>query len=147
MPIDYSNHFAPLSPSLIDEIAELSQAIFSPPPIDYSWRLTNMPNAGVFCARSDGRLVGFKAGYAMAERKYYSWLGAVHPDHRRHGIATRLTAMQHEWMKARGYSIVEASCRDDNAAMARVNLAAGFAVVGTKLEPHGLQVLWSKALS
>jgi GNAT superfamily N-acetyltransferase len=147
MSITYSSHLAPLPPSLIDEITELSQAIFSPPPIDYSWRLTNMPDASVFCARSDGRLLGFKAGYAMAERKYYSWLGAVHPDHRRHGIATRLTTLQHEWMKARGYSVVETSSRDNNVVMARVNLVAGFVVVGTKLEPHGLQVLWSKALS
>ena len=146
MPIAYSSHLAPLPPSLIGQIAELSETIFSPPPIDYSWRLTKMPEASVFCATFEGRLVGFKAGYAMAERKYYSWLGAVHPDHRRGGIATRLATLQHEWLTSRGYSVVETSCRDSNAVMLKVNLAAGFVVVGTKLEPHGLQVLWSKRL-
>jgi predicted GNAT superfamily acetyltransferase len=90
--------------------------------------------------------VGFKAGYAMAEHKYYSWLGAVHLEHRRSGIATKLATLQHEWLTSRSYSAVETSCRDGNAVMAKVNLVAGFKVVGTKLEPHGLQVLWSKTL-
>ena len=44
-----------------------------------------MPEASVFCARAGAALVGFKAGYAVAERKYCSWLGAVHPQWRRQG--------------------------------------------------------------
>ena len=144
MSITYVGHFSPIPASLIAEIAELSETIFSPPPIDYSWRLSHMPDTSVFCATSDGRLVGFKAGYAVAEHKYYSWLGAVHPDHRHAGIATRLTALQHEWLASRRYSVVETSCLDSNAAMAKLNFAAGFVVVGTKLESHGLQVLWSR---
>jgi len=147
MSLAYVSQLNPIPASLIAEITELSETIFSPPPIDYSWRLSHMPDTSVFCATSEGRLVGFKAGYAVAERKYYSWLGAVHPDHRRSGIATRLVTLQHEWLTSRGYSVVETSCRDSNAAMVKVNLAAGFVVVGTKLEPHGLQVLWSRRLA
>lgn len=147
MTIEYSNHFAPQSSALIEEVAALSAQIFSPPAIDYSWRLMRMPDVSVFCAHHEGRLVGFKAGYAIAERKYYSWLGAIHPEFRNQGVASRLTRLQHSWLLSRGYSIVETSSQEDNPIMARVNSGSGFSVIGTKLEPHGLQVLWSKKLT
>jgi len=146
MPLKYSTHLAPLPPSLISEAASLSEQIFSPSAIDYSWRLLHMPEASVFCAHIDGRLVGFKAGYAIAERKYYSWLGAVHPEYRRQGIASKLASLQHAWLLNLGYHAVETSSRSENTAMASVNLESGFTVIGSKLEPHGLQVLWSKRL-
>lgn len=146
MPFVYSSHFAPLPASLIDEIAALSQQIFDPPAIDYGWRLGHMPRASVFCARLEGRLLGFKAGYAVAQSKYYSWLGAVHPDARQQGIAGELARQQHAWAAEQGYTTLETSSRDSNAAMARVNWRSGFSVIGSKLEPHGLQVLWAKRL-
>jgi GNAT superfamily N-acetyltransferase len=147
MTIEYEAAFAPIAPALISEIAGLSEQVFSPSAIDYAWRLGAMPQVSVFCARHAGQLVGFKAGYAIAERKYYSWLGAVHPEFRNQRIASRLAGMQHEWLAGQGYTRVETSSREGNAVMARVNLASGFAVIGTKLEPHGLQVLWSKPLA
>jgi ribosomal protein S18 acetylase RimI-like enzyme len=147
MTVRYSSQHSPVLTSLISEVASLSEQIFSPSAIDYSWRLVRMPEASVFCARVEGRLVGFKAGYAIAEHKYYSWLGAVHPEYRGRGIASKLAALQHEWLASQGYRAVETSSRDGNAAMAKVNFASGFAVVGSKLEPHGLQVLWSKSFS
>ena len=66
--------------------------------------------------------------------------------HRRKGIATELTKAQHSWLVENGYSTVETSSRSDNNVMAHVNLRNGFVMQGTKLEPHGLQVLWSKRL-
>lgn len=146
MPIEYAAHFAPLSPSLIAEIAALGEEIFEPPPIDYAWRLTRMPEVSAFWARYEGRLVGFKLGYAMAERRYYSWLGAVHPEFRRQGIATRLARLQHEWLARQGYAAVETSSREDNAAMAEVNQRCGFATIGRKFASHGAQVLWERRL-
>lgn len=136
--------FAPLPVSLIREVAELSELVFSPPAIDHHWRLERMPDVGIFYVRSEEKLIAFKAGYAIAERKYYSWLGAVHPDFRQRGICTQLTRMQQAWIVERRYSTVETSSRADNTIMARVNVANGFIMQGTKLEPHGLQLLWAK---
>ena len=144
MSVVYSFHHREISPALVAEVASLSDRIFEPPAIDYSWRLTQMPEIGLVCAHRDGALIGFKAGYAIAERKYYSWLGAVHAECRNMGVASRMASIQHEWLRDGGYASVETSSRGDNAAMARVNLRSGFVIVGTKLEPHGLQVLWSK---
>lgn len=62
-------------------------------------------------------------------------------------MANQLTSMQHQWLVLNGYSSVEPSHREGNSAMARIKLRNGFSVVGTKLEPHALQVLWSKPLA
>ena len=145
--MQHFTHLAPLAPALIDEVTALSEHVFSSPAIDYAWRLANMPDVSLFCARSDGQLIGFKAGYAVAERRYYSWLGAVHPDHRRQGVATELARLQHAWIAERNYTMIETSSRGDNAPMANLNLANGFSAIGTKLEAHGLQVLWAKKIA
>lgn len=146
MSIVYSSFHGLLPSGVIAEVASLSDQVFESPGIDYAWRLTNMPEVSLFCARRAGELVGFKAGYATTQSGYYSWLGAVHPKCRNQGIAGYLTKAQHEWLHARGYSTVETSSRSENSIMARVNFKSGFVVVGTKLESHGLQVLWSKKL-
>jgi ribosomal protein S18 acetylase RimI-like enzyme len=137
----------PLSSQQIAEIATLSTLVFSPPAIDHEWRLTQMPDTSVFVALDGEKLVGFKAGYAIAERNYYSWLGAVHPDFRSRGIATQLARAQHAWLVQREYSSVETATLAENRAMANLNLNMGFLVVGSKLESHGLKVLWAKRLS
>ena len=46
----------------------------------FAWRASRMPDVSAFCAASGGRIVSFKVDYAAAERKYFSWLGGVHPD-------------------------------------------------------------------
>ena len=137
----------PLSSRQIAEIATLSALVFSPPAIDHEWRLTQMPDTSVFVALDGERLLGFKAGYAIAERNYYSWLGAVHPDFRNRGIATQLARAQHAWLVQGRYSAVETATLAENRAMAKLNLNMGFLVVGSKLESHGLKVLWAKRLS
>lgn len=144
--MQYLTSFAPLPAPLVQEISELSELVFSPPAIDHHWRLERMPEVSVFYARSETRLIAFKAGYAVAERKYYSWLGAIHPDFRQRGIVRQLAGMQHAWLVEQGYCAVETSSRAENMAVAQLNLAAGFIMQGTKVEPHGLQVLWSKRL-
>jgi predicted GNAT superfamily acetyltransferase len=105
-----------------------------------------MPDVSVFLATSDSRLVGFKAGYAVGERKYYSWLGGVHPDFRRRGIAAELMQRQHRWLAERGYAVVETAVEQENTAMAQANLRHGFSVCGVRTEPQRVQILFSKPL-
>jgi len=136
----------PLTSQQVSEIEQLSVLVFSPPALDYEWRLTRMPDTSVFVALESERLIGFKAGYAIAERKYHSWLGAVHPDFRRHGIAMELARAQHAWLADRGYLALETATLAGNLPMAQLNLKLGFSVVGSKLEPHGLKVLWAMSL-
>ena len=80
MSVVCSLHHGDIASTLVAEVVSLSEGIFEPPAIDYSWRLTRMPEVSLVCARQAGVLVGFKA-------------------------------------------------------------------IGSRLEPHGLQVLWSKRLA
>jgi len=144
MPIQIAAHFGAPSLELQGAIEALSERVFERPAIDIAWRLGRMPAVSVFTAEREGLLVGFKAGYAVAERRYKSWLGAVHPAWRGRGIAGRLMAAQHGWLLERGFQSVETATRADNTAMARLNGRCGFVVVGARQEPHGRQRLWVK---
>jgi len=144
--IEVTLHSLPFGSALIEELAAIGSLVFGESDLDLAWRLSHMPEASVFCAGSQGRLVGFKAGYAMTERKYYSWLGGVHPDFRRRGIASVLMDRQHRWLVERGYAVVETAANQENHAMAQANLRRGFSVCGVRTEPHRVQILYSKEL-
>ncbi len=91
-----------------------------------------MPDVSVQVARVQ-RMVGFKVGYALAPTRYYSWLGGIHPEHRRQGIALGLMGRQHHWARSQGYKSVETTLVHTNAPMLQLNLRAGLEIVGTYL--------------
>jgi predicted GNAT superfamily acetyltransferase len=147
MDIEFRLVQPPFDSTAIEELVGLSSDVFGKSDASYvTWRMSHMPDFSVFCATSDGQLVGFKAGYALSERKYYSWLGGVHPDFRRRGIASELMVRQHRWLVQRGYSIVETAANQDNHAMAQANLRHGFSICGVRTEPQRIQILYSKLL-
>ena len=90
-----------------------------------------MPDVSVQIAAAAGELVGFKVGYASTPRRYYSFLGGVHEDHRRRGIALRLAQEQHRWAKTKGYTSIETGAINSNAPMIELNLSLGFRVIGS----------------
>lgn len=146
MRIEYALHHGPVDAALVLELNDLARRVFDQPGMSVDWRLSSMPDASAVVARSAGRLVGFKIGYAMTESKYYSWLGGVEAASRGNGIARQLMRMQHEWVRGRGYALLETSTDQGNSAMLHVNVQEGFAVCGTRAEPHRLQVLYLKQL-
>ena len=94
---------SPITREFAEKLLDLSVAVFGDDDrLDGSWRLANMPDLSSFTARDEDHLVGFKLGYAVTSKRYYSWLGGVHPDHRRRGIALALMTRQHEWIASRG---------------------------------------------
>ena len=147
MDIEFGLHLPPFASGLIEELVALSLRVFGQlAPRYVTWRLAHMPDVSAFCATSAGQLVGFKAGYAMTELKYYSWLGGVHPDFRRRGIASELMERQHRWLVQRGYAMVETAVNQENLAMAQANLRHGFSVCGVRTDPQRIQILYSKVL-
>ena len=146
MTIDYSLHQAPLDAALLQELTRLARDVLDEPRLELEWRLSTMPHATAVLARSKGRLVGFKLGYAMTESKYYSWLGGVHLSVRGSGVARELMRRQHRWLKERGCAQVETATDQGNVAMARINLQEGFTVCGSRSMPGRLQVLYLKVL-
>ncbi|WP_416057256.1 GNAT family N-acetyltransferase [Stenotrophomonas maltophilia] len=72
----------------------------------YSARLAGRRHL-VLVAEQGGELVGFKVGYALDRRRFYSWVGGIHPAHRRQGIAQALLDTQQRWASAQGYGCIE----------------------------------------
>lgn len=124
----------PISDDQYDELFELVALVFGPGDrLDGTWRIRNMPDFTYFEARRETLLVGFKLGYAVTSHRYYSWLGGVHPKHRKKGIALALMQQQHRWIANNNFSVVETEVRSANAAMIALNEASGFVCVGNKL--------------
>ncbi|MEQ8745366.1 GNAT family N-acetyltransferase [Pyruvatibacter sp.] len=111
-----------------------------------AWRLESMPDVTVFIAERDGAPVGFKAGYATALRRYYSWLGGVVPSARRQGIARALMREQHRWITASRFNHVECHVEQKNRAMIEANLKAGFVVAGFFLKDNKPYAIMQKEM-
>ena len=145
--LDYGLELAPYTDEFIAEVVTLGKQVFEHTDADYvRWRMTHMPDLSTFTARAGSRLVGFKTGYAVSERRYYSWLGGVQPEYRRGGIASELMIRQHAWLTERGYADVETATDQHNAAMTRINIVHGFTICGMRTRPERTQILFSKAL-
>jgi predicted GNAT superfamily acetyltransferase len=80
-------------------------------------------------ARDDsGGLVGFKLGCRQGGMLFYSWLGGVHPEARRRGLAQRLMAAQQRWARSKGHAQIETPTRAANRTMTITNLKGRFCV-------------------
>lgn len=111
-------------------------------PGELQGRLGWAPDPALVAARDgEGALVGFKLGYRQGTDVFYSWLGGVHPDARRQGIAAALMRHQHDWAKGRGYRFVETRTRAANRAMIILNLQAGFTITGLEVGGAGHAVV------
>lgn len=134
----------PYPDHLVSEIVELSEAAFGNKAPDewvsaLKWRIHNMPDFTVFITEEGGQLTGFKAGYAAAYDRYYSWLGAVHPDFQRQGVARSLMQYQHDWLAVSRFAMVSTHVAQSNNAMIAANLEFGLQKAGMfskKGEPY-----------
>jgi GNAT superfamily N-acetyltransferase len=145
--IDVTVQAAPFSAEFEQQLSELSRVVFTQRyPDDLDWRLARMPDATVTVARAGDALVGFKVGYAVTKTRYYSWLGGVHPDFRRQGIAAKLMDAQHTWVREAGYSAVETATTPENRTMLALNLRHGFTVIGNYTR-DGMRVLLAKKVA
>ena len=134
----------PLNETFVAQFVSLTQRAFKNEASQnwingLNWRLENMPDVTVFTIFNEDRLIGYKAGYASAFDRYYSWLGAVHPDHTRQGIARRLMQAQHDWLTASRFTLLETQVAKSNDAMLDLNLSSGFRISGEfskKGEPY-----------
>lgn len=147
MPFEFELVESDVPDSLVLELSALEQRVFGNSDIDsLRWRVENMPDVTVFLARHGQRLAGFKAGYAVTDKRYYSWLGGVDPDHQRRGLASALMQRQHDWLSQYGYRFVETHVRQDNAGMIHVNFNHGFNVVGVLLKSDRPNLIMRRAL-
>jgi GNAT superfamily N-acetyltransferase len=81
-------------------------------------------------AEKDGELLGFKVGYQTDTADvFYSWMGGVRPEFRKHGIADALADFQENWAKEKGFRSVYFKTRNRFPAMISFGLSRGFKVM------------------
>lgn len=130
------------------ELLTLCETIFPGFAADYLiGRLGHIDAAAAVVARDgSGRLVGFKLGYRRGAGLFYSWLGGIHPDVRRQGLARRLMTAQHDWARGRGYRSVETRTRASNNPMIILNLESGFNVAGFEVDRNGQPIVTQRLI-
>lgn len=81
-------------------------------------------------AEKDGELLGFKVGYeSEIPDTFYSWMGGVRPEFRKHGIADALAEFQENWARERGFKTVFFKTRNRFPAMIAFGLKRGFKII------------------
>lgn len=100
-------------------------------------KLQDRPRFLALLAVEDDNVVGFKLGYEVEAGIFYSWLGGVDPNYRRHGIAKQLMEAQHAQLKTLGYRAVRTYSRNERKEMLIVNLKSGFDIVDTFTDHKG----------
>ena len=63
--------------------------------------MASKPQLLVITAMDGKKVIGYKIGYAIDNNKFYSWLGGVDPNYRKHGIASMLMEKQHQYLKGK----------------------------------------------
>lgn len=132
----------------LSKLVVLAQAVFDDIDHDYiSWRVDSMPDLTTFVAVEGEKWLAFKCGYAMTKRRYYSWLGGVHPDLRRSGLAAELMRAQHEYLRSTPFEVVETHVRQDNKAMVRTNQKFGFKVAGRFMKSGAVNLILQRPIN
>lgn len=135
--------------ALFPEAVEVYNAIFRPKQdADYFKRhLLGHYNPLVLIARlatngendsggggAPGRPVGLWIGYEERPGLFRHWLGAVHPDFRREGIARQLQEAEHAWASEHGYTAVRCEATNRQKEYVTFALSTGFDIIGLRYE-------------
>src|SRR5690606_29940900 len=81
-------------------------------------------------AEKEGELLGFKVGYQTDTADvFYSWMGGVRPEFRKHGIADALAEFQESWARERGFRSIYFKTRNCFPAMISFGLNRGFRII------------------
>ncbi len=92
-------------------------------------RLTGK-EALILVASEGSKKVGYKLGYALSDTEFYSWLGAVHPSYRGHGIAKQLLKQQEGWVKNKGFKSIRVKSMNRFPAMLQLLISQGYVICG-----------------
>lgn len=81
-------------------------------------------------AEQEGELLGFKVGYqSEMPDTFYSWMGGVRPEFRKHGVADDLADYQEAWAREKGFKSIFFKTRNRFPAMICFGLSRGFRII------------------
>ena len=115
-------------------------------PLDDCLRRVAGRDALLLVAEADGRIQGFKAGYAVDAHCFYSWMGGVVPAARRSGVAQRLLTQQEAWARSRGYRSIRVKSYPRYPAMLAFLARNGYALTPPPAPQHDDALFFEKPL-
>lgn len=149
--VDYQDCVDSLPAPLLHSLLDLHGSVFAGQTRDeVKAEIAYQTERGLFLvnlALTDGRVIGYKAGYERKPGHFYSWLGCVDPTFRGRGVADTLMRRQHDWCRQRGYHTVRTQTYNQWRGMLILNLKHGFDIIGTQQGTHGLIIVLEKQLS
>ena len=95
-------------------------------------RFTGRYNTLSLIAKMDDKPVGFWIGFELKPGMFYHWLGGVHSDVRRHGVASQLQDAQQAWARDHGYEYIRCECMNHQKEFVHFAIAAGYDIVGIR---------------
>lgn len=88
-------------------------------------------------ALENEEVIGYKIGYELGQDVFYSWLGGVDENYRNKGVASKLMNKQHQYLKERGYKMIQTKTKNKWRSMLVLNIKNGFDVIGTYTDREG----------
>lgn len=122
---------------ILEGILDLHKRIFGESD-DLVKKMESKPQLLVNVALNESKVIGYKMGYELDKRKFYSWLGGVDTRFRGHGVASKLLEQQHQYLKDNGYHIVQTKTMNKWRSMLILNIKSGFDVMSTYTNEKGL---------
>ena len=137
MDIHYYTLDSMLDNDILNGIIDLHKAIFGTAD-GLNEKLKNKDKLLVVIAESDMKVIGYKIGYELNDDTFYSWLGGVDANFRKHGIASKLMEKQHQYLSEVGYSVVQTKTMNKWRSMLLLNIKYGFDVIDTYTDEKGM---------
>lgn len=110
-------------------------------------RLSNVDHPVMILAYMNHELIAYKIGYQLNDNVFYSWIGGVHPDHRKKGIAQILMDEQQKLVKQQGYRVIQTKTMNKWKSMLLLNIKNDFKIIETYYDKQGLhKILLEKSL-
>lgn len=139
-----------VGPGELPLITDLYNEIFRPPRTleFFRRRLLGRYNPLLLVANLDKRPVAFATGFELKPSVFFAWLLGVHPDVRRHGIASQIHEAQCAWAAEHGYRHLRMECHNSHRAILHMAIASNFNVAGVRWDPdrHDNLIIFEKLL-
>lgn len=147
--ISYSCQEGKPEKELLGSIRQLYAALFGQiDEIKFLSRIDQAKDLFTTMAWENARLAGFKMGYAKDAHTFYSWIGGVHNDFRKQGIAQQLMHQQHIWCGQKGFTTIQTKTMNRWKPMLILNLKNGFDITQTYTDSKGeLKIILEKKIT
>lgn len=112
---------------VISKLLKLYAVIFSDADtLFFKQRISEHKDLYAVLVFNQDELIGFKIGYPYNDVTFYSWIGGIHPDYRKQGIASKLAELQEVYAKTKGFEKLRTKSMNTYKPMMILNLKNGF---------------------